>query len=122
MKNSSSGKERKPYFRFSHKVKDPEELDSWFEWFRGKNIPCCITEIKSGSRYIDKYYALWRAGKEYTYFENRANTEPLEGRIVRIFDPVGVFRKEVSEDTPTMCLISKQKLTKGGELEDEDYC
>jgi len=33
------------------------DLDKWFEWFKGREIPCCIVKHK-------KMYSLWRAGEE----------------------------------------------------------
>ena len=45
------------YFRFTRNVNRLIDLDKWFEWFKGREIPCCIVKHK-------KMYSLWRAGEE----------------------------------------------------------
>ena len=116
MKNLLDGKEVKPYFRFSHKVRDPEDLLSWFDWFKKCGIPCCITRTPFGKRYPEFRYAIWRAGRDATKCSDKANREAIEGEIIMSFDPVGVFGKEVSGESPTTCSKNEQKLKrKGGE-------
>ncbi len=46
------------YFRFSKQAPNIESLGQWFEWFKGRDIPCCITKEQRGN------YFLWRAGEE----------------------------------------------------------
>lgn len=77
---------RYPYYRatvfMDENYEDPD-LASWFEWFKKKNIPCCIA-----MGHDIKYYgrlAVWVRDEEHVFPGEMNNSEKV-GRIVESYN------------------------------------